>query len=171
MMHQLATWSACAAAFAGLVVAQTPAGSATAKPAPAPKDAPKTAAASKKYVVPRTPDGHPDLQGIWSNATITPIERPDDLKGKATLSSDEVAAYEKTVNARENRDRRDGGSAADVGRAYNEAWYDRGTKVIETHRTSLIVDPPDGKIPTFVRRCPKASRSCSCAARASAGGS
>jgi hypothetical protein len=145
MIHKLAGWSASAAALAGLALAQAPAGSNAAKPAPPPKDAPK--AGSKKYTVPRTPDGQPDLQGIWSNATITPLERPADLAGKATLSAQEVAEYEATVNARENRDRRDGGNAADVGRAYNEAWYDRGTKVIETRRTSLIVDPPDGKVP------------------------
>lgn len=140
MKLQFASWYLYSIAGVGLALAQTPA----AKPAPA-----KPAAPAKKYMAPRTADGHPDLQGFWSNATITPLERPDDVGGKATLTSEEAAAYEAKVNARENRDRRDGGSAADVGRAYNEAWYDRGTKVIETHRTSLIMDPPDGKIPAL----------------------
>jgi len=136
MRYRAAILCACSMAGATFTFAQTPA----AKPA---------AAIAKKYVPPRTAGGQPDLEGFWSNATITPLERPDDVNGKATLTAEEAAAYEKMVNARENRDRRDGGSAADVGRAYNEAWYDRGTKVIGTHRTSLIVDPPDGKIPAL----------------------
>ena len=48
-----------------------------------------------------------------------------------------------------NQDRRDGGAAADVARAYNDFWWDRGTKVISTRRTSLVIDPPDGKIPAL----------------------
>ena len=145
MIHKLATWSGFAVAFSGLTLAQTP-GPNAAKPA-AP---PKAASASKTWSAPRTPDGHPDLQGIWSNATITPLERPDELAGKSTLTPQEAAAFEATVNKRENRDRRDGaGTDDDVRRAYNESWYDRGTKVIGTRRTSLIMDPPDGKIPAL----------------------
>jgi hypothetical protein len=103
---------------------------------------------SKSWKVSRTPDGHPDLQGTWSNATITPLERPADLAGKSVLTEKEAAEYEKRSLQINDRDRRDGaGTDADVARAYNEFWYDRGTRTIKSHRTSLIIDPPDGRIP------------------------
>jgi hypothetical protein len=112
---------------------------------------------SKNWTAPRTPDGQPDLQGIWSNATITPLERPDDLAGKTALTEKEAAEYEKEVVKRTNVDRREGivGTEADVARAYNNFWYDRGTKTVGTRRTSLIIDPADGKIPQLT---PEAQR-------------
>src|SRR5437870_6249014 len=97
----------------------------------------------------RTPDGQPDLQGIWSFATITPMERPADLAGKEFFTPKEAADYEKEVRQRNNMDRRDGTAEADVTRAYNDFWWDRGTRVVKTRRTSLVIDPPDGKIPTL----------------------
>lgn len=106
-------------------------------------------ASPKKWTVPRTPDGHPDLQGTWTNVTITPLERPADLAGKAFFTAAEAAQYEKEVVARNNTDRRNLPPEVDVGLAYNNAWYDRGTKVIGTRRTSLIVDPPDGRVPAL----------------------
>jgi hypothetical protein len=103
--------------------------------------------AQKRYTPPRTPDGQPDLQGTWTNVTITPLERPAEFAGKEFLTEQEAAAYEKRILQNNNADRRDGGVDADLGRAYNDAWYDRGTKVVGTRRSSLIMDPPDGKIP------------------------
>jgi len=100
-----------------------------------------------KYVPPRTPDGQPDLEGVWTNVTITPLERPANLAGKEFFTPAEARQYEKDTVERNNADRRDGGAQADLSRAYNDAWYDRGTKVVETLRTSLVIDPPDGKIP------------------------
>src|SRR5690349_11659124 len=105
------------------------------------------AAQSKKFTAPRTPDGQPDLQGVWTNVTITPLERPANLAGKEFFTPAEARQYEKDTVERNNADRRDGGAQADLNRAYNDAWYDRGTKVVETLRTSLIIDPPDGHIP------------------------
>ncbi len=105
---------------------------------------------SKTWKTPRTPDGHPDLQGIWSNATITPLERPAALANKTVLSEKEAIDFERQTRQTDDRDRRDGaGTDADVARAYNEFWYDRGTRTIKSHRTSLIVDPPDGRIPAL----------------------
>ena len=103
--------------------------------------------AARKYAPSRNADGQPDLGGVWSYATITPLERPTDLAGKAVLSEQEVAEYEKQQAETRNRDRRDGSAQADVLRAYNQFWWDYGTKVVGTRQTSLVVDPPDGKIP------------------------
>jgi hypothetical protein len=119
--------------------------------------APKTKnTAPAKWTPARTPDGHPDLQGIWSNATVTPLERPDELAGKPVLTEQEAAAYEKQIVERNNVDRRQQvGTEADVALAYNAAWYDRGSKVVTTRRTSLIVDPPDGRIPPLTPEAQK----------------
>jgi len=104
---------------------------------------------SKPWAVPRTPDGQPDLQGVWTNATITPLERPAELAGKEFLTEAEARDFEKSAFAQINSERRDGGPEVDVGRSYNEFWRDRGTKVVANRRTSLITDPPDGKIPAL----------------------
>jgi hypothetical protein len=104
-------------------------------------------AGAQTWAVPRTPDGQPDLQGIWTNATITPFERPADLTGKAFFTEQEAREYEKRTLTATNKDRRDGSAEADVGRAYNDAWWDIGTKVVPTRRTSMVIDPPDGRVP------------------------
>src|SRR6185437_15613284 len=108
---------------------------------------PALAQAPKGWVAPKAADGHPDLSGYWTNITLTPLERPADLAGKAFFTPQEAEKYEKDTVERNNADRRDGGATADVGRAYNNFWWDRGTRVVSTLRTSLIVDPPDGRIP------------------------
>ncbi len=100
----------------------------------------------KTTTVPRTPDGKPDLQGIWNNATLTPLERPAQYAGKATLNEQEAARFEKEELSSVNADRRDGSTLTDVNRAYNEFWRDRG-KITPDRRTSLIIDPPDGRVP------------------------
>ena len=109
--------------------------------------------AQSKWAAPRTPDGRPDLQGIWNFSTITPLERPAEFAGKPFLTDAEAADYEKLVMQRSNRDNRDRSSPeADVGGAYNEFWWDRGTTVARVggkYRTSLIVDPPDGRVPAL----------------------
>jgi hypothetical protein len=111
---------------------------------------------------PRTPDGKPDLQGIWDFRTVTPMERPAEFANKPTLTEKEAADYEKRITERQNADsNRDESKktsrgqvngteiTADVALAYNDFWWDRGTKVIGSRRTSLVIDPPDGKIPAM----------------------
>jgi hypothetical protein len=110
----------------------------------------KTPTSAKTWSPPRTRDGHPDLQGIWNAATITPLERPAVFAGKLVVSEAEAAAYAKEFLATSNLDRRDGGAEADRSRAYPNYFTDRGTqlaRVDNTIRTSLIIDPPDGRVP------------------------
>ncbi len=106
--------------------------------------------------VPRTRDGHPDLQGIWTNATITPLQRPSVLAGKATLTDAEAAEFEK--KAAQDLQDVDGKSEHPLLAAagsngtggYNVLFIDRGTQLARVDgvkRTSLIIDPPDGKEP------------------------
>ena len=111
--------------------------------------------AKKTWVMPRTPDGHPDLSGIWNTSTLTPLERPAEFAQKPVLSEQEAKDYEARLLRENNRDRRDGTAEADVGRAYNEFWYDRGSHIIASRRTSLIIDPPDGKIPALTPEAQK----------------
>ena len=130
-------------------------------PAPAAK---APAGKPKPWVMPRTPDGRPDLQGTWSNGTITPLERPDGVA--LVLSKDEVARLEKGFEDRSKRldepsdpnrpappKGGDGstGAAGNVG-GYNNFWLDPGDRVAIVNgewRSSLIVDPPDGKVPAL----------------------
>jgi hypothetical protein len=103
----------------------------------------------------RTPDGKPNLAGIYSFSTITPLQRPDTLAGKATLTDEEAVAFEASENTRLNRDLFDPikgqPSAGYAPKAeggvlsYNEFWYERGSRLTNDKRTSLIVDPPRGR--------------------------
>jgi hypothetical protein len=99
---------------------------------------------------PQKTDRRPDLDGIWNFATLTPLERPGQYAGKPVLTDEEAEAFEREALQRNDADRRPpAGSDADVALAYNNAWYDRGTKVVGTRRTSIITDPPDGRIPAL----------------------
>ena len=120
-----------------------------------------TVAGQSKAAAGKTADGQPDLQGKWDYATITPFERPAEFANKATFTAAEAADFERATLKNNDKDRRDeeGGRAGrlvngtietnDLARAYNEFWWDRGTKVSKTNQTSLIVDPPDGKMPAL----------------------
>jgi hypothetical protein len=97
----------------------------------------------KNWTTPRTADGQPDLQGVWTNVTVTPLERPADLAGKQVFTEEEAAEYAKQAVDRNKQD----GRPPNVFVGYNDLWFDRGTAVVPTKQTSLIVDPPDGRIP------------------------
>jgi hypothetical protein len=101
-------------------------------------------------------DALPDLSGTWSFSTLTPLERSAEFAAKDFLTDAEAAAFAKRTMERSNRDNRDTNSRdADLGGAYNEFWWDRGTTVAKVrgkYLTSLIVDPPDGRVPALTPR-------------------
>ena len=99
---------------------------------------------------PRTVWGAPDLQGVWDFRTITPLQRPEDLGDKAFLTEEEASEREKGAVDRAirlwNREAQRTEAGGNVG-GYNNFWMDQGTNVIGTRRTSLIIDPPNGRLP------------------------
>ncbi|HTA68401.1 MAG TPA: hypothetical protein VK776_08985 [Bryobacteraceae bacterium] len=112
---------------------------------------------------PRTPKGHPDFQGTWTNATLTPMERPAEFAGKATLSDEEARAYEKKDLETNDIDKPDAPLLARAGSAetggYNNLFIDRGSELARVDgvkRTSLIIDPPDGKVPPITEQARQA---------------
>jgi hypothetical protein len=124
--------------------------------AQAPRAAMVAASKGTSGSIPRTPDGHPDLQGVWTNATITPMERPSAFASKPTLTDAEAVEFEKQ-QAQELQDV-DGKSNSPLLAAagsngtggYNVLFIDRGSQLARVDgvkRTSLIIDPPDGKMP------------------------
>ena len=101
---------------------------------------------SAATAVSRTPDGRPDLQGAWDFGSVTSLQRPAALAGKEFLTEEDVSALEaQSAAGQVDRPPRPG----DPG-TYNQFWADRGTKVAGTRRTSLIVDPPGGRLPAYV---------------------
>ena len=117
---------------------------AMALPAPRPVLA-QSAPTDRNATTPRTSWGAPDLQGTWSHATVTPLERRDEHADRAFLTDEEVAEANLNAATFASSERRSELSAErDVGLAYNQFWWDRG---LSDGRTALIVDPPNGKVP------------------------
>ena len=139
MLHR----SLAAALIAIAVVALAPAGA---------------AAQSAEAEAPRTAWGAPDLQGVWDFRSLTPLQRPENLGNKAFLTEEEAAELEQAELQRNSdlltRDRQDVAAGGNVDRRedgspgfYNNFWLDRGTQTVGDRRTSLIVDPPNGRVP------------------------
>ena len=116
----------------------------------------------------RTPDGHPNISGTFTFRTLTPMQRPARFEGRETLGPEEAALFEASERTRQNRDlfdpetgapnagyqsRADGGVLS-----YNEFWYERGIELTSDKRTSLIVDPPDGRYPPLTEAARQADR-------------
>jgi len=119
---------------------QSPAKPTTAKAAPA------SAAAGKAYKAPRTPDGQPDLQGFWTNSTYVPLQRPNGVT-KEIYTPEEAEKAIKLAAERES-EQTEPGTTADVHYDFTQFGLDRSQSTFARNlRTSLIVDPPDGKIP------------------------
>ena len=116
-----------------------------------------TAQSTDRAMPMRTPDGQPDISGIFTFRTLTPFQRPREFEGKENLTAEEAAAFEASERRRLNRDlfdpeagarsagyqpRSEGGVLS-----YNEFWYERGIELTSDKRTSLVIDPPDGRLP------------------------
>jgi hypothetical protein len=100
--------------------------------------------AAAKGTLARLSNGRPDLQGIWGFATVTPLQRPKEFAGREVLTAEEKAKLEDQAVRDQFVDRAP--PSGNPG-TYNRFWVDAGTKVVATGRTSLIVDPPDGRVP------------------------
>ena len=131
-LSALAISGAAVVMFAGSAAGQSPA------------QTKKASAPARSSKVPRAADGHPDLQGVWNFSTATPLERPSELGGKPVLNDEEAAEFEQQEAAKADHDKN---PPADIVGNYNEFWYDGNKKVVGTKRTSLIVDPADGRLP------------------------
>jgi hypothetical protein len=134
----------------------------------------QTPASKKPWTVPRTPDGKPDLQGIWTNATITRMVRLPQFNGKLDLTEEEAAKFEKEDHAEgEEAPGKDGVTLGGVkfsgaNAGYNALFIDRGSELARVDgkkRSSLIIDPPDGKLPARVPRAAGGGRGRGGAAR------
>jgi len=141
MNHRvLAAVIATAAVLAVPVSAQAP-GAANTRPV------------AKKSAIPRAQDGHPDLQGVWTNATVTPVERPAQFANRMTISDTEATIYEKEngdIFFGVKGDTRSSNPEQDRDHAYNALFFDRGSELARVDgqkRTSLVIDPADGRIP------------------------
>ncbi len=96
----------------------------------------------------RTAWGDPDISGLWDFRTLTPLERPPSLTGKATLTPEEAQAFRQSMQASLNVDnRQDENASLDLRGAYNQFWYDWGDHLDEDLRTALIIEPASGHLP------------------------
>ena len=94
--------------------------------------------------IPRLANGRPDLQGTWDFRTITPLQRPEQYGDRETLSADEAEEFE--IARQEQLDRDNFTDTSTTG-DYNEFWYDRGNQILGSNRTSLLTNPPNGRLP------------------------
>lgn len=100
----------------------------------------------------RTSWGDPQIEGLWDFRTITPFQRPAHLADKAVLTPEEARVFRETTIAALNVDNRDDDASVDIEAAYNDAWYDWGTELTDDLRTSLIIDPPNGRLPELTEQ-------------------
>lgn len=102
--------------------------------------------AGNEAAMPRLPNGRPDFQGVWTNKTVTPFERPEELGDKEFFTPEEAEAFVEEQLQESNKDVR-GGGVRDVLNAYNAFWWDSGADVLSNMRTSIVYEPSSGRIP------------------------
>jgi hypothetical protein len=105
------------------------------------------------WKAPRTAEGQPDLQGVWDYRTLTPLQRPKEFANKEFLTDQEIASLEQ--QAEERADGRPPGDARSAPSVHPPWWLDYGRRVVNTRRSSLIVDPPDGRVPPLTAEAQK----------------
>jgi hypothetical protein len=98
--------------------------------------------------IPRLADGHPNFEGIWTNKSVTPLQRPTELGDKAFFTAEDAEVFKQRALARNDKDNRTG-DVRDVLNAYNDFWWDSGTEILPNMRTSIIVEPANGRIPAM----------------------
>ncbi len=130
MMKRLICWAGVAALGAGLSLSPAPAAGQTGAEGP------------------RTPWGDPDLQGVWDYWTFTPLERPDEFEGRGELTAEEAAVVAQRSNAEALARDDDGPPPGEVGGYSQAVWTDRARATALT-QASLLVDPPDGRLPAL----------------------
>jgi len=131
---------------------------------PAAPNIPVQSAAASKYIAPRTADGQPSLEGYWNSATYTPFERPANLKDKAFFTPEEAVAFEK------QRQQAFESQAPDDIHYDNAIWQsERTTRGLQSLRTSLVIDPPDGRVPAQTDEAVKRNAAAQAARRALGG--
>ena len=105
--------------------------------------------AQESNEIPRLANGLPDLQGTWDFRTITPLQRPREFADQEVLTTEQAAEFE--IARQEQLDRDNFTDTTTTG-DYNQFWYDRGTEILGSNRTSLITYPPDGRIPELTEQ-------------------
>ncbi len=106
---------------------------------------------SATVAIPRMNDGRPNFEGIWTNKSVTPLQRSTELGDKAFFTAEDAKVFKERLQARGDRDTRTN-DVRDVLTAYNDFWWDSGTEILPNMRTSIVVDPPSGRIPAMTEK-------------------
>jgi|RhiMethySRZTD1v2_1073278.scaffolds.fasta_scaffold01008_14 hypothetical protein len=150
MRHRTLVYACAVSIVIAIAMAATSSVAGQSAPLEKPRAVAKTVTVAKAYAPPKTPDGQPDLQGFWTNSTYVPLERPQGVT-KEYYTPEEAEVAIKRAADRE-AEQTEPGTTADVHYDFSQFGLDRSQSTFaKTLRTSLIYDPPDGKIPQMTQ--------------------